>query len=713
MNPNADLTPNTTYTARVLGGASGAKDTGRNALAADRVWSFTVATDTTPPTVVSVLPTEEATGVAVASNVEVVFSEAMDATTLTSTTVTLTQDGGAVAATVTYDDAAKKAILDPSADLTPATTYTATVKGGASGAKDTSGLPLAADKTWSFTTADVTAPTVTSVAPADAATGVAAGANVAAVFSEAMDAATLTTATFTLVRQGTTTPVAAPVTYDAAAKRATLDPDANLAAGATYTATVKGGASGAKDLAGNPLAADRVWSFTTAGTTMTAAVEADAWVESANPSLNHGTDQFLSIDNSPLSEGFLRFTVSGAGDISQAKLRLYAYNGTDNAPKVYRVTDNSWSETGITWSTKPARSGTPVDTTSLVPTNSWVEYDVSSMVTANGTYTFNLVPDTGDLLQVRSREYAADPTLRPQLVLTVGAPGGPETMIDPPHPGQPDQPDECHVHLLLESAGHNLRVQARRLGLRGLHFAEAVHRPGRRAAHVRGAGDRRGRQPGRDAGGAHLDGRHDAADGGDRGAGRWRAERALDGERRGDLLRGDGPGDADRGDVHAGRAGERQPRRRPGQPRRRRDEGDPEPRRGSDARRNLQRHGQHRGEGRGRQHFGGRLPLVLHRGGHHAAGDQPRLAAAGQPHQPDERHVHLLDERAGRDLRVPARRRGLGELHESEQRDQSDRRRPHLRGARHRRGGQRRYHAGGAHLDGRHDAADGDHPRSG
>jgi hypothetical protein len=60
---------------------------------------------------------------------------------------------------VSYDSTTKKATLDPSADLTLGTQYTATVKGGASGAKDKAGNPLASDKVWSFTTAKIAAPT--------------------------------------------------------------------------------------------------------------------------------------------------------------------------------------------------------------------------------------------------------------------------------------------------------------------------------------------------------------------------------------------------------------------------------------------------------------------------------------------------------------------------------------------------------------------------
>ena len=42
-----------------------------------------------------------------------------------------------------------------------------------------------------------------------------------------------------------------------------MDPNVELQAGKIYTAKVKGGSAGVGDSAGNPLAADKVWSFTT------------------------------------------------------------------------------------------------------------------------------------------------------------------------------------------------------------------------------------------------------------------------------------------------------------------------------------------------------------------------------------------------------------------------------------------------------------------
>jgi Ca2+-binding RTX toxin-like protein len=111
---------------------------------------------------------------------------------------------------------------------------------------------------------DTVAPTINTIAPTDGATDVAATSNAEVTFSEAMDSSTINGSTFTLVKQGTSQPVAAQVTYDPVSQKATLDPDAGLEADATYTATLKGGAGGVMDDAGNSLAEDKTWSFTTA-----------------------------------------------------------------------------------------------------------------------------------------------------------------------------------------------------------------------------------------------------------------------------------------------------------------------------------------------------------------------------------------------------------------------------------------------------------------
>jgi Bacterial Ig-like domain len=77
-----------------------------------------------------------------------------------------------------------------------------------------------------------------------------------------MDAATISAATFWL-RDEANALVEAAITYDADTRRAILTPNVLLDEDTTYTATLRGTSTGVKDLAGNALANDFSWSFTT------------------------------------------------------------------------------------------------------------------------------------------------------------------------------------------------------------------------------------------------------------------------------------------------------------------------------------------------------------------------------------------------------------------------------------------------------------------
>ncbi len=110
-------------------------------------------------------------------------------------------------------------------------------------------------------------PRVVRVVPAEDATGIGPGANVSAFFSEAMKSDSINTNTVKLYRAGTTTALGATINYDAATRKATLDPNANLQLGKKYKAVVT---AGTRDLAGNQLDQDpsvtgnqqKVWFFT-------------------------------------------------------------------------------------------------------------------------------------------------------------------------------------------------------------------------------------------------------------------------------------------------------------------------------------------------------------------------------------------------------------------------------------------------------------------
>ncbi len=109
-------------------------------------------------------------------------------------------------------------------------------------------------------TVNTNTPTVTAVTPASASTGAAVTAALTATFSEAMNASTISTATFLLQAQGSSTGVAGAVSYSAGTMTATFTPTANLAYSTMYTATIT---IGAQNSTGTALAANYVWSFTT------------------------------------------------------------------------------------------------------------------------------------------------------------------------------------------------------------------------------------------------------------------------------------------------------------------------------------------------------------------------------------------------------------------------------------------------------------------
>jgi hypothetical protein len=167
-----------------------------------------------------------------------------------------------------------------------------------------------------------------------------------------------------------------------------------------------------------------------AAATVTVAAAADAHVNEAAPGTNYGTAGTLEVDGDPgiAMESYLRFTVTGlSGAVQRATLRLYAVNGSTNGPAVY-ATSNSWSETAITWSTRPARIGGTTDDKGTVAKDAWVDFDVTPLVAGDGTYSFVLVPTSTDGADFSSRQASGN---RPQLVLTTED-GGTTTPPPPP-----------------------------------------------------------------------------------------------------------------------------------------------------------------------------------------------------------------------------------------------------------------------------------------
>ena len=255
------------------------------------------------PTVISAVPPSSANGACPNTLVTVTFSKAMKASSINTTSFTLTAPGPVpVLGLVTYDAASHTAIFTPSSTLALSTLYTATVT---TAAVDVSGNALASDMVSSFTTGVTTCqpgpPIVVSVGPPDGTNGICPNTVAVASFSTAMNPASINASTFTLTGPGSAA-VAGQVTYDAPSRAAIFTPSNSLTLGTSYTATVK---TGVQDLSGDLAATAFAWTFTTAaaacqspqvalGSAADLVVLAGSTVTNTGPTIITGADLALS-----------------------------------------------------------------------------------------------------------------------------------------------------------------------------------------------------------------------------------------------------------------------------------------------------------------------------------------------------------------------------------------------------------------------------------
>ncbi len=359
--------------------------------------------DTVAPAVISVTPSAGSTTAAPNGSVVATFSEGLDPATVNASTFELRTAGGAlVPSTLAYDALNKTASLTPSAVLPSLETFTATIAGGGSGGiLDLAGNALPATVTWSFTTADTQAPAVTLQSPAPGAAAVALGASVVTTFSEAMNPATLAGAFELRTSANALVPVT--TSYNAAARTLTAIPTGGLATATIYTATIKGGAAGAKDTAGNALSGNVNWTFSTSG----AVTVPNPCPCTIFPAGNQGApaDQ----DSAPIELG-----VKFRADV----------NGYITALRFYMATNERGTYIGSLWTTTGARLARVEypDATSI----GWHEVTLPTPipVSAGTTYIVSYFTSVGRYAAVGGQFVSGGLNNPPLRVLAHGAEGG-------------------------------------------------------------------------------------------------------------------------------------------------------------------------------------------------------------------------------------------------------------------------------------------------
>lgn len=128
----------------------------------------------------------------------------------------------------------------------------------------------------------------------------------------------------------------------------------------------------------------------------------DAYVYSANPTGNYGSDAELIVQPGDVYYSLVKFDLSSlaASTISAATLKLNVggASGSGGNATVQRVTSN-WAEGTVTWATGPTVDGVTWATSAIGAAGSWTEFNVLTLVQAwvAGTYTNHGFYMLGDL----------------------------------------------------------------------------------------------------------------------------------------------------------------------------------------------------------------------------------------------------------------------------------------------------------------------------
>jgi hypothetical protein len=162
--------------------------------------------------------------------------------------------------------------------------------------------------------------------------------------------------------------------------------------------------------------------------------DADAYVDTALPTSRFGGASLLHAYADTARVAYLRFTVANVGSqqVTHAILRLQVDSnsaaGSDDGGTIHTITPTGWQESSITAQTAPPVDGPGVASAGAVTPGQIVDFDVTSAITADGTYDLALVTASLDEVVYRSRESKTPP----RLILTITGSPPTVTITGPP-----------------------------------------------------------------------------------------------------------------------------------------------------------------------------------------------------------------------------------------------------------------------------------------
>jgi hypothetical protein len=181
----------------------------------------------------------------------------------------------------------------------------------------------------------------------------------------------------------------------------------------------------------------------TAAISTSFAPNADAYTSADKPTRNYGTVTTMRTAASPVRNGYLRFAVSGLSDpVTKATLRVYTRSNSSTGITLHGVSDNSWSETVLTYANAPAIDASVAGSGKLT-SGTWMSLDATSLVKGNGSVSFALKTTSSSSKSLDSREGSNKPRLIVETTPATTAdptPPDPTPVPGPPASGTDDQP---------------------------------------------------------------------------------------------------------------------------------------------------------------------------------------------------------------------------------------------------------------------------------
>jgi len=144
---------------------------------------------------------------------------------------------------------------------------------------------------------------------------------------------------------------------------------------------------------------------------------ADASLYLGSPNTNFGSVNSLETDGNPAKNFLIKFVVSGIDDrqVTSAKLRLFNVNSSNYGGDFHRVVNNTWQEGTVTWNNAPAADSIILASLGSVSSGGWYEVDLTSFITADGTYSLWITSPSSNGADYSSKE-GNNP---PQLILNL------------------------------------------------------------------------------------------------------------------------------------------------------------------------------------------------------------------------------------------------------------------------------------------------------